>query len=848
MTAREGRTTWRVQLRDRAALNRICQPIAQAILLALGMMGGALPPAVWAATATVPNGGSLKQTTSTDLTLDVTTTGHTAGSISLAGVGSAGTSGSGSYSISYTCQNTSDGSSGTIGSAGGSTTTDCTTTTDSQTNIVNSCTAASGFTCIENVTGGTFTNACVDSSGNSVPGGCTLSNNNTQCTVTNGSYCGVVGYNTAGDSGTSGSNVTANVTATGTTISGDAPPYSFGIGVTSQGNTGGNGSSDYGGNGGNGTNGGNATAVLNSGAVSTTDYQSFGLGAFSIGGNGGNGGNCNGFGCTAGNGGNGGNAGTAMASFNDGTITTSGDSSPGIMVESVGGGGGSGGELISNGFPVTGSSGSGGIAGAGGEVDVSTAFGTSISTTGNYSHGILAQSIGGNGGGGGAGFSYQSWWYLNPGSVSGSGGAAADAGAVTVNSQSIITTSGNYSNGILAQSIGGGGGSAGIQQGFAFGSSSTGGNGGNGGTVEVYNAGQILTTGILSEGILAQSIGGGGGNGGNSSGGITMGGNGGTSGDVTVGSLNGVGGNISTYGDLSAGIIAQSIGGGGGNGGNSGGSYAMGGSGGTGGKVTVGQNINGIGGNISTFGDLSAGILAQSIGGGGGNGGNSNGSYAMGGSGGTGSTIAVYNADQILTAGILSEGILAQSIGGGGGNGGNSSGSYAIGGSGGTGAIGGAVTVNNTGVIATLGIQSAGIIAQSVGGGGGNGGSASGGYAIGGSGGTGANGGAVTVNFYNKDGHILDHRDIEAAANRVNISLRTGCFCNPGAGEIALGISRLELDVCFTQPGHKQRLSVDDFRLCIDGKASGAVRISVGLVTNFNDVQAFLRFARGLLQ
>jgi molybdenum cofactor sulfurtransferase len=105
----------------------------------------------------------------------------------------------------------------------------------------------------------------------------------------------------------------------------------------------------------------------------------------------------------------------------------------------------------------------------------------------------------------------------------------------------------------------------------------------------------------------------------------------------------------------------------------------------------------------------------------------------------------------------------------------------------------------------------------------------------------------VTVNFYNKDGHIIDHLDIEAAANRENISLRTGCFCNPGAGEIALGISRVELDVCFTQPEHEARLSIDDFRLCIDGKASGAVRISVGLVTNFNDVQAFLRFARGLL-
>jgi molybdenum cofactor sulfurtransferase len=108
-------------------------------------------------------------------------------------------------------------------------------------------------------------------------------------------------------------------------------------------------------------------------------------------------------------------------------------------------------------------------------------------------------------------------------------------------------------------------------------------------------------------------------------------------------------------------------------------------------------------------------------------------------------------------------------------------------------------------------------------------------------------GGAVTVNFFNQEGQPIDHRSIEAQANKSNISLRTGCFCNPGAGEIALGISRLELDVCFTRPGHESRLSLDDFRLCIDGKNSGAVRISVGLMTNFNDVQAFLSFARGML-
>jgi selenocysteine lyase/cysteine desulfurase len=108
-------------------------------------------------------------------------------------------------------------------------------------------------------------------------------------------------------------------------------------------------------------------------------------------------------------------------------------------------------------------------------------------------------------------------------------------------------------------------------------------------------------------------------------------------------------------------------------------------------------------------------------------------------------------------------------------------------------------------------------------------------------------GGAVSVNFIDQKGQAIDHRLIEDEAGKVNISLRTGCFCNPGAGEIALGISRVELDVCFTQPGHESRLSLDDFRDCIDGKNSGAVRISLGLVTNFNDVQAFLSFAKGLL-
>jgi molybdenum cofactor sulfurtransferase len=109
-------------------------------------------------------------------------------------------------------------------------------------------------------------------------------------------------------------------------------------------------------------------------------------------------------------------------------------------------------------------------------------------------------------------------------------------------------------------------------------------------------------------------------------------------------------------------------------------------------------------------------------------------------------------------------------------------------------------------------------------------------------------GGAVTVNFFDKEDRPIDIRLIEKAANEHNISLRTGCFCNPGAGEIALHISKIELAACFAQPGHVQRLTYDDFRTCIDDKASGAVRVSLGMVSNFEDVQVFLKFAVGLLK
>src|SRR5690606_27931537 len=46
-------------------------------------------------------------------------------------------------------------------------------------------------------------------------------------------------------------------------------------------------------------------------------------------------------------------------------------------------------------------------------------------------------------------------------------------------------------------------------------------------------------------------------------------------------------------------------------------------------------------------------------------------------------------------------------------------------------------------------------------------------------------GGTITLNFFNPEGELYDFREVEKSANARNISLRTGCFCNPGAGEVA---------------------------------------------------------------
>jgi len=106
-------------------------------------------------------------------------------------------------------------------------------------------------------------------------------------------------------------------------------------------------------------------------------------------------------------------------------------------------------------------------------------------------------------------------------------------------------------------------------------------------------------------------------------------------------------------------------------------------------------------------------------------------------------------------------------------------------------------------------------------------------------------GGTITFNVYDPDGHLLDYRRIEELATGEGISLRTGCFCNPGAGETAEGLT--EDDMMAGAAGGLD-MNLPRFMQIIQhrgGKSAGAIRASLGLASNFTDVERLLRFVAG---
>ncbi|MEV4119816.1 aminotransferase class V-fold PLP-dependent enzyme [Micromonospora sp. NPDC049645] len=101
-------------------------------------------------------------------------------------------------------------------------------------------------------------------------------------------------------------------------------------------------------------------------------------------------------------------------------------------------------------------------------------------------------------------------------------------------------------------------------------------------------------------------------------------------------------------------------------------------------------------------------------------------------------------------------------------------------------------------------------------------------------------GGTVTFNLRHPDGTPVDERLVAREAAAAGFSLRTGCFCNPGAAEGAFGMSRTAM---------RQRQlagvdTIDQYLAALGLPTGGAVRVSFGLASTATDAERFVDFVR----
>ncbi len=105
-----------------------------------------------------------------------------------------------------------------------------------------------------------------------------------------------------------------------------------------------------------------------------------------------------------------------------------------------------------------------------------------------------------------------------------------------------------------------------------------------------------------------------------------------------------------------------------------------------------------------------------------------------------------------------------------------------------------------------------------------------------------ARGATVTFRVRDRHGHPVDEHRVEQLAGRARISVRTGCFCNPGAGEAAFGLRTEQLRPWF---GRGEAVTQQVLRAGLrrtHGITPSAVRVSLGVASTFADVYALMCF------
>ena len=105
-------------------------------------------------------------------------------------------------------------------------------------------------------------------------------------------------------------------------------------------------------------------------------------------------------------------------------------------------------------------------------------------------------------------------------------------------------------------------------------------------------------------------------------------------------------------------------------------------------------------------------------------------------------------------------------------------------------------------------------------------------------------GGIINFNVLNPDGSYMGYHDVQYLTSNEHIHIRTGCNCNPGACYDYLGVSN---DEVYKYSENKDSCS-DDIDLTDAGKPLGSVRLSLGYLSTFEDVYAFLKVAQKIYQ
>jgi selenocysteine lyase/cysteine desulfurase len=99
-------------------------------------------------------------------------------------------------------------------------------------------------------------------------------------------------------------------------------------------------------------------------------------------------------------------------------------------------------------------------------------------------------------------------------------------------------------------------------------------------------------------------------------------------------------------------------------------------------------------------------------------------------------------------------------------------------------------------------------------------------------------GSTVAFNLLDPGSRVVDERAVARDTAAAGISIRTGCFCNPGAVEAAFGLTRSD----WRRARRGTPRTLEQHLELLGMPSGGSLRASVGLASNVGDVERLVAF------